>query len=409
MKPIAIGSVTPTSGEQRGVWDVLFFSWANNVWFGIGVLAAIFVYSSLGSAVPPLRQHPWLEMTEMEWFGWWPFELMIALMCINMTVVTIRQIPLQLVNAGVWSIHAGIILLAVGSVYYFGTKQEGDIPVYRRRATINVPGAAAPVTMLIRPGNHVTANGDSGEYHFSVSQIFPEWRISSGADAGKTTYAVWISVETPTERFTRQLLAGFPHYTEDILSSGQRAKKVRGEPLVDPSLIMSLDYEPQDRFFLMDSSAVYVRDVGDPEWLQRPIEGLPHYHERIRSPDDVLLAPGEEPPPLRPIDIPLDAAGPDDPLADYDVRVTAFLRYAFFSATWLDGGARLNPVARLVLDGAEFGAVDHELVAFDAKRNTAEDGQIVFRWFRTPEELEQLASGSESYLAIRVPDAGVDL
>ena len=36
------------------------------------------------------------------------------------------------INYGVWMIHAGIIMLALGSVYYFGTKKEGDTPVVRR-------------------------------------------------------------------------------------------------------------------------------------------------------------------------------------------------------------------------------------------------------------------------------------
>ena len=51
-----------------------------------------------------------------------------VLLCTTLTVVTVRRIPLRLVNAGVWMIHTGIIVLCIGSYYYFGTKVEGDAP-----------------------------------------------------------------------------------------------------------------------------------------------------------------------------------------------------------------------------------------------------------------------------------------
>jgi hypothetical protein len=396
--------------RRKGILDILFFSWANSVWFGIATLVAIFIYSSIGSAIPPLRQHALLEMTEMEWFHWWPFKVLIALLCINMVTVTIRQIPLRLMNAGVWTIHTGIIILALGSVYYFSTKLEGDIPVFRRRALIELPGRAEPVSMVVRTNNHLSTVTETGKYHFSIAQIFPDWQIASGDDKGKKAYMVWIDVITPEQQYTRQLLAGYPEYTEDILPDRTRAKKTLGKPLVDESVTMTLDYEPQTEFYLMDSAALYARRAGADAWIERPIRDLPHYHERIASYDDVAMPPGTEDIPLRPIDLPVPPAEePGDPLADYDVRVTSFLRYAFMTSTWHEGGERINPVVNLTLHTTSGARSDHELVAFDPSKNSAEEGLLQFKWVDTPEELERLAVAGDGMLTIRAPNSGAEL
>ena len=78
-----------------------------SIWTGLTLLAILFVYSSVGSAVPAFRQLPPFEMTEFEWFTWWPFELLVALICLTLVVTTLRRIPLRPVNYGVWMIHGG--------------------------------------------------------------------------------------------------------------------------------------------------------------------------------------------------------------------------------------------------------------------------------------------------------------
>ena len=35
------------------------------------------------------------EKTEMEWFNWWPFNLLMVLICLNLTVATLRRIPFR--------------------------------------------------------------------------------------------------------------------------------------------------------------------------------------------------------------------------------------------------------------------------------------------------------------------------
>ncbi len=393
------------SPRRKTFLDVVLFSWANNVWFGISVLAAIFVYSSLGSAIPPLRQHHLFEMTEMEWFDWWPFDLMIVLVCINMIVVTLKRIPLRMMNAGVWCIHTGIIVLAIGSVYYFATKVEGDIPVFRRQVVVTVPGQAASHTLLVRPGNHISVKGKDGEYHFSIAQIFPQWQIASGADKGKTAYMTWVDVVTPQKRFTRQLLAGYPQYTEDILPDRTRAKKTLGHPLVDESLAVSLDYAPQTEFFVMNTAALFLRTPGDANWLERPIDKLPHYHERIGSADDAVLPRPDFP--LRPIDLPIPSTDEADPLRGYDVRVTGFLRYAFMRPRWRDGGDKINPVADISLVADDGGRADYTLVAFDPSKRSAEDGMLVFRWVESVDEINRRLDAPNGKITFAIPASNV--
>ena len=200
----------------------------SKVWFGIGLLSILFIYCSIGSAgVPtsfafwepaawyPLREAPLLEMTEYEWFNWWPFYSLIGLVCLNMSVVTIRFIPLTVLTAGVWMIHTGIIVLSLGCVIYFSTKIEGDVAVARGRLVMTIPSGES-AEMLAMPGGSTRL----GDWSFQIRSIDPEWSLLSGDDVGEQAYAVTIAVEGPGQSFMRQVIAGYPQYTEDIVPSG---------------------------------------------------------------------------------------------------------------------------------------------------------------------------------------------
>ncbi|HEY3243993.1 MAG TPA: hypothetical protein VGM03_11655, partial [Phycisphaerae bacterium] len=267
---------------------------------------------------------------------------------------------------------------------------------------ILVPGEE-PAAMVIRPGNSVTVGKGANAYHFAISQITPDWPILSEADKGAKAYAVLISVQSPKEKFIRQLLAGYPQYTEDVIPGRGRAIKELGTALVDTELQITLDYEPQDHFFVVDSQAVYVRPVGASEWIERPIERPVRYNEHLASRDDVWVPPGVEIP-LRRLDTPIPAITDDDPIKNVPMRATGFLPYAEERVRWLDDGERLNPVlsATLHVEGAQARAF--ELVAFNSQQATAADGAIVFRWVETPEQLEAAMAdpGAKSSAAPRL-------
>lgn len=73
-----------------------------------------------------VRRLPGMEMTELEFYAWWPLVVVLYLFVINMTVATIRRIEFKFANLGVLTVHTGIITIALGSAYYGALKQEGD-------------------------------------------------------------------------------------------------------------------------------------------------------------------------------------------------------------------------------------------------------------------------------------------
>ena len=139
----------------------------SSVRFGIVLLFLLFVYSGIGSAGLPMtyaiwepgawaavRAWPFFEMTEYEWFNWWPFFVLVGLTCLTLVVTTLRRIPFTVINLGVWMVHAGLIIMAAGCVFYFATKIEGDVPIARARLVIQPEGAPS-VSLRAMPGHEV--------------------------------------------------------------------------------------------------------------------------------------------------------------------------------------------------------------------------------------------------------------
>lgn len=74
---------------------------------------------------------PALEMTELEFYSWWPLKLVLGLFVVNLIWATIRRIEFSFVNLGVLTVHSGIVLVAAGSIFYGAFKVEGDAVVFR--------------------------------------------------------------------------------------------------------------------------------------------------------------------------------------------------------------------------------------------------------------------------------------
>ncbi|MEE2681398.1 MAG: hypothetical protein VX641_03395, partial [Planctomycetota bacterium] len=267
----------------------------SSVRFGIVLLILLFIYMAVGSAglVYPIapnifsssswvheqvRQRPLLEMTEFEWFHWWPFDVLVTLIALTLVVTTLRRIRLSVVNLGVWMIHSGIVVLIIGSLIYFATKVEGDTPVSRRVLSISVLGEdGTPIAdpLLLSPfsGNSGMILDAAGEpVQLSVLGTDPDWELLSGDDAGTRAFSVNLMVEGFGDRFIRQVIAGYPEFTEDLIRTDdpdqpmQRAVKVGGERLIEPQLLVELQYAPQDEFFLSEALsknwALYLREKG---------------------------------------------------------------------------------------------------------------------------------------------------
>ncbi|MFI4915394.1 MAG: hypothetical protein ACIAS6_02665 [Phycisphaerales bacterium JB060] len=74
-----------------------------------------------------VRRLPAFEMTELEFYSWWPLRVVLVLFVLTMIVSTVRRIAFNVPNLGVLTVHTGIILLGLGSIYYGSMKLEGDV------------------------------------------------------------------------------------------------------------------------------------------------------------------------------------------------------------------------------------------------------------------------------------------
>lgn len=405
-----------------------------SIWFGVSMLVLIFVYSSIGSALPVVREGilaDWLGLeflrfgkSEMEWFSWWPFQLMIGLFCLSTVVVTLRRIPLNLVNAGVWAIHSGIVILAIASAVYFGSKVEGDAVIFQSTARIRAPGSPE-ATMVIRPQAEAQVTGVR-QYQIQVSRIEPNYTILTGNDKGKQAQQIWLNVNRseplsvpglpePIQSFTRTMLVGYPAYTEDVITGAggpQRAVKITGEPLLDKELQILLAHDPARYFYhahempVRSNGAIYARFSLAEEWTQLRVEYLPHYAEYLTHRDELWPTPGEPMPPMRKLDEPaLSAPGEKWP-AGVDLRVTGYLPYAKLEPRYVEGAASdpVNPVVRFRLESTGRSQA-HELVAMDSHDRQAvlaEGFNAEFAWASTPEERTALTRKPDPRLKVAV-------
>lgn len=454
-------AVTPpaSASRPRGPLGVLLDVFSS-VRLGIVLFVLLFIYMSIGSAGILYPTHPnlfhpaaWVhaqirqwrpfEMTEFEWFHWWPFDVMMALLTINIVVTTLRRIPFKPVNYGVWTIHAGVVITILGCVIYFATKVEGDSPVARRAVIAEVLGTGPNGEEIVldrarfvaAPGQKLSVGTGDRRYELEVVAIDPDWEMLTEGAEGKRVYSVNVQVRpvgagmgggegssAPRGPFIRQLLAGFPEKTEDVLPSAHvagtgprfvRAVRELGTPIVDETLRLSLDLEPQQWLFLRSELekcfALYVRRPGETEWHMRPMHGMPLYNDYVASRDQIFTSPGEPEVPIDPIDVAIPAASPNDPFPDVTFRATGYLRYAFERSRYLPGGpnAPLNPVAWVTIAGPEGAPSDARLEALNPEMNKADGGLLQFRHVADDAAFARLLKGPA--LVIRVPSLGIDV
>jgi hypothetical protein len=422
----------------------------SNVRFGILLLALLFIYMSVGSAgiLYPvhgnifssaawrhiqLRQIRLLEMTEFEWFHWWPFDVLLGLITLTLIVTTLRRIRFNVVNLGVWMIHTGVIVLIIGSLIYFGTKVEGDSPIARRVIVVQLlDEAGEPVgdEVLLSSFSGSTASVGSGNDSFDITVLGtdPSWELLSGDDAGERAYSVNLVVEGPESRFMRQVIAGYPEYTEDLITTDdphqpvQRAVKVTGERLIEPRLLVTFRYAPQDWFYLSNSLsknwALYLRKKGEDAWVERPVpvsmpldpdkNGVPLYNDYIADPSSVLLAQKG----LSPLDDALDVevvpVFPDDPLPHTSLSIDSYLRYAHMQSRVEPGGpdSPVNPVVELELSAVGVQSERLELFALDPTRSRGESGVIAFKYIQDEAALERVIAAPS--MRVEIPSLGID-
>ena len=383
----------------------------SNVKFGITLLALLFIYMTVGSAgivypVHPNIFHPdawrhamlrqWrpFELTEFEWFHWWPFLTLMLLIAANITWTTLRRIPFRPVNFGVWMIHSGILTVIAGSLWYFSTKVEGDAPVSRREVLLEIissDGASKGVgKILASPGNQTQIQVGAESWNVQVASIDPNWKMQTADALGESAYSIMLIVDGPRQKFIRQVIAGRPDLAEDLLFTGneqkplERAVKAKGAAIVEPLFVARVEYASQHWFYLKNdlekSWALYVRKPGDTSWCERPINGLPFYNDYISDRSQIFSAASDEP--VDPIDVSIPAVAANDPFPNVTFSATGYLRYAVEQSRLARGFADspLNPAMRVRIESATGTIRDFTLAAFDPRARTSEGDLIRFRF-----------------------------
>jgi len=198
-----------------------------------------------------VRRLPWVEMTELEYYAAWPLRGALLLFVLNMVVATVRRIEFTFKNIGVLTVHTGIVVMALGSVYYSGLKQEGD--------TLLLAGAPDPHTGKPAPGPiqdvfydntqvalFVNANQNGWEQRpLRGVPRYNDYNLGAGRGELATTVAKWkptpvepsldpLAIEaaafgpTSVDKDVSLRIVGYASYAEP---DGQWMKTARGEPL----------------------------------------------------------------------------------------------------------------------------------------------------------------------------------
>jgi len=122
--------------SKRSKTVICLLGLAGAVGMTIGVCGAVYGWID---AMPVFLKHkatiiyrlPAIEMNETEFFGWWPLQLILLLFVVNLIWATIRRIEFSIPRLGVLTVHTGIVVTALGSVFYSQLKVEGDMFIVR--------------------------------------------------------------------------------------------------------------------------------------------------------------------------------------------------------------------------------------------------------------------------------------
>ena len=185
-----------------------------------------------------LRRLPGLEMSELEFYGWWPLRVVLLLFVANMVTATVRRIEFTFVNIGVLTVHTGIVLVALGSIYYHRFKMEGD--------TILLAGEADA-------GGVPTPGPPQGVFY------------------DNTRVALWVFAG---HRWEQLPLTGVPRYNDYNLSAGAERgvlAAIRNDPSTESDAGRTLDLAPvasgqdPDLSFRVVGYAAYADPA--PDWV----------------------------------------------------------------------------------------------------------------------------------------------
>lgn len=319
----------------------------NSVWLGISLIALIFVYGALGSAVPTFRQ--FFELTEFQFFNHPLFVTLIALFCICLVITTLRRIRFNLRNAGVLTVHTGLLVLCAGSLVYFGQKIEGDLwldaPMIRVVSIDRFrsdPENSVLASIVAFKGEKWESNMPmlGGKYRIEVADV----RNEGLTTAAKVTLSAAVGDEAPR--------------TIELDQSGDQSRFAK---LNDRIALWLVAANVAESFYDDSTPILMIAGGGHVERFELP--QLPYYNERFVGGVEPITDLGGKPVEsgrllaLRPIErwrMPIELDNPDSAAADWQLRfeIDGYLPYARLDTSPRAGGDQLMPIARVRLDGA---------------------------------------------------------
>ncbi len=243
-----------------GAWYAFLYPLLKYDW-GTGEGLMLFTGFCEEYAGTTLRRLPALEMSEIEFYSWWPMRLILLLFVANMVIATLRRIEFRFVNIGVLSVHTGIVLLALGSVYYGSMKREGD--------ALLIAGPPTPTGEMI-PGQW------EGVYY----------------DALRTA----LHVRAPGRNWTQLPLRGVPRYNdynieasagETLFAGFQEALRQfdDGDRVLDIAApeIPGEDSDLGDLSFRVVGYVSYAADRDETDWIEVDLASLRSIPRNFRA------------------------------------------------------------------------------------------------------------------------------
>lgn len=381
---------------------VRFFS---SLYTGITLLVLILIYACVFSALPQVRGA--IEVTEMRAFAHWLFFALNILLCVSVIVATLSRIRFSLTNLGVWIVHAGILTLSGGAMWYFGSKIEGDIilrsPSIELLAQGMGPSTRPLAKLLAEPGQRWATNMPAFGGEVSLEVIEAQHGPATSVD--RATVRVQLGSAAPV----------------DI----QLAPDGRDAVAVNERLWLRLVTYPAERtFYDHEAAALWYRPVGSDDWKTSSLEGLPFFRERFTDAGyeivdrngDVVVSKRTTPAmKLGGLVIPTGwfepwrlPVRPETDLP-FDVEITGYLPYiAGTRDVAVGGGDKLNPAInlRVVIPGTNQG-IQRALFALRPVESVVDlQTPFEFRWVESEAEraalLAPLAGPDE--LTIEVTD-----
>ncbi|HWB20064.1 MAG TPA: cytochrome c biogenesis protein ResB, partial [Phycisphaerales bacterium] len=137
--------------------------------------------------------------------------------------------------------------------------------------------------------------------------------------------------------------------------------------------------------------ALYLREIGSKEWVQRPIHGLPFYNDYVATPQDVWIAPGEQGPPLDPLYVQVPPVDPNDPLPGVTLSISRYLRYAYMdSKLETMPNAAVNPTAIVHIRNEQGQSEEYELQALNPDKAVVAQGNLQMLWVKSDDDIKRL-------------------